>query len=48
MRTFSLKFRKDNKSKNSKVSKASKGRIILQCAIIKNRDLSKNKKQVDY
>ena len=47
-----LKSRKTTGSKNPKVAKTSKGKIMIhrdvQCAIVKNQSLSNSKKLVDY
>ena len=47
-----LKCRKNTESKNPKVARTKNGRIMLlsnvQSVIVKNQNLSKSKKQVDY
>ena len=52
MLSYCLKCRKTTESKNPKVSKTKNGRIVLlsnvQCVIVKNRNLLKNKKLMDY
>ena len=52
MPSYYLKCRKNTKIKNPKVVKTKNGRIMLlshvQCVIIKNQNLSKSKKLVDY
>ena len=52
MPSYCLKCRKNTKIKNPKAVKTKNGRIMLlsnvQCVIIKNQNLSKSKKLVDY
>ena len=55
MLLYCLKCRKDTKSKSLKVVKSINGRIMplskkknVQCVTVKNLNLSKSKKLVDY
>ena len=55
MLSYCLKCRKNTESKNQKVVKTKSGRIMIlskcamcKCVIIKNQNLSKIKKLVDY
>ena len=52
MLSYCLKCRKNTESKNPKVARTKNGRIMLlsnvQSVIVKNQNLSKSKKQVDY
>ena len=55
MLSYCLKFRKKTESKKPKVAKSKNRGIMLlcamcnvQCVIVKNRNLSKNKKLADY
>ena len=51
MLSYSLKCRKNMESKNPRVVKTKRGRIILlpkKSIVSKNPNLSKNKKVVDY
>ena len=50
---YCLNCRKNTESKNPKVTRKKIGRIMLfyqnvQCVIVKNQNLLKNKKLVDY
>ena len=52
MLSYCWKCRKNTESKNPKVVKINNGRMMLlsklQCVIVKNWNLSKGKKLVDY
>ena len=52
MLSYCLKCRKNTESKNPKVARKKKRRILLyqnvQCMIIKNQNLSNSKKLLDY